>query len=82
MSDSYLLVPLKVGASGLSPKVGIPFLFMGGLVPTIPVQAVLGPLWDGSWTSQIVSSMSPPLLISLLGPGSLPSPEGSDKLMY
>lgn len=30
-----------------------------GLLPPTPVQAVLGPLWDGSWTALMVLSMSP-----------------------
>lgn len=28
-------------------------------MPPIPVQAILGPLWDGSWTPLMVLSMSP-----------------------
>lgn len=36
---------------GFSPDMGSPFLVLSRLAPHVPVQAVLGPLWDGRWTS-------------------------------
>lgn len=44
---------------GFSPDVYSPFLVLGGLASSVPVNAVLGRLWDEPWTSLMVLSMSP-----------------------